>query len=69
MLRFLLKAILLVGSTVGILAGCSARYWYNYAAGNAKAECERKAPPERPDCLATVNNRTYDEYEKERSKQ
>lgn len=49
------------------LAGCSTEAWYEGMKRGAENECYRLPPGESEACLKRVNDKTYQEYEKERS--
>ncbi len=59
-------ALLLVASG---LSACATRNWYEGVRMSAKAECNRMEGAARQDCLARVNDKSYDDYEKERSQE
>ena len=49
------------------LGGCSTRAWYEGMKLSAENECQKQPPGAREDCLAKLNRKTYDAYEKERA--
>jgi len=52
-----------------LLAGCSTRAWYEGARASAESECRRQPPGAYEDCMRRVNRQTYEDYEKERTRQ
>ena len=49
------------------LAGCTTAAWYEGGKRSAEAECRRQPLGAQQDCLARVNQKSYDDYDKERS--
>jgi len=64
--RVLLLSILLA---LLPLAGCSTRAWYEGTRASAESECRRQPPGAYEDCMRRVNRQTYEDYEKERTRQ
>ncbi|MDP3702279.1 MAG: hypothetical protein Q8R72_15385 [Hylemonella sp.] len=61
--------LLLPGLLVSLmLAGCTARAWYEGARAGAESECRRQAPGAYEDCMSRVNRQTYEDYERERQR-
>lgn len=50
-----------------LLAGCTTAAWYEGGKRSAEAECRRQPLGAQQDCLARVNKKSYDDYDKERS--
>jgi hypothetical protein len=51
------------------ICGCTSQAWYDGVKEGAKNECRSQPPSEVDRCLEKLNNKTYEEYEKERSGQ
>ncbi|MGI9218923.1 MAG: hypothetical protein ACR2JA_18240 [Hydrogenophaga sp.] len=49
------------------LAGCSTQAWYESVRMGAESQCTRQPPGADRACRDRVNQKTYDEYEQERS--
>lgn len=49
------------------LAGCTTAAWYEGGKRSAEAECRRQPLGAQQDCLARVNHKSYEDYDKERS--
>lgn len=49
--------------------GCTNKAWYEGVKEGAKNNCRSQPPGEVDACLEKLNNKTYEEYEKERSGQ
>lgn len=52
-----------------ITCGCTNKSWYEGVKEGAKNNCRSQPPGEVDACLEKLNNKTYEEYEKERSGQ
>ncbi|MBK7474184.1 MAG: hypothetical protein IPO58_00270 [Betaproteobacteria bacterium] len=50
-------------------AGCTTAAWYEGMKRSAENECRRQPADESERCLARLNKKTYEEYEKERTGQ
>ncbi len=50
------------------LSACSTRSWYEGMKMGAENECQKQPPGAREDCLARLNKKTYDAYDKERAR-
>lgn len=61
--------LLLISLAGLLLAGCSTRAWYEGARASAENECRRQPPGAYEDCMRRVNRQTYEDYEKERTRQ
>jgi hypothetical protein len=64
---FFCLAIIAAGSLS--LAGCSTAVWYEAMKRSAENECRRQPADEGERCLARLNKKSYEEYERERSAQ
>lgn len=62
-------ALITFASFVVITAGCTNKTWYEGVKEGAKNNCRSQPPGEVESCLERLNNKTYEEYEKERSGQ
>jgi len=51
------------------ITGCTTKSWYEGVKEGAKNNCRSQPPGEVESCLEKLNNKTYEEYEKERSGQ
>ena len=49
--------------------GCTTAAWYEGMKRSAESECRRQPADESERCLARLNKKTYEEYEKERTGQ
>jgi hypothetical protein len=49
------------------LGGCTTQALYEGMKISAQNQCLKQAPGAAQDCLVRLNNKSYDEYEKERS--
>ena len=49
-----------------LLAGCTTQAWYAGVKISAENECNKQPPGAAADCLARLNKKTYEAYEKER---
>ena len=49
--------------------GCTTAAWYEGMKRSAENECRRQPADESERCLARLNKKTYEEYEKERTGQ
>jgi hypothetical protein len=65
------QSILFVLLTFFIFAisGCTTEAWYEGAKQGADNNCRNQPPSESERCLESLNKKTYEEYEKERSGQ
>lgn len=61
---FILFSIVMI-----IMSGCTAQAWYDGLKEGANNNCRNQPPSEVNRCLDKLNNKTYEEYEKERSGQ
>lgn len=52
-----------------IASGCTNKAWYEGVKEGAKNNCRSQPPGEVDSCLEKLNNKTYEEYEQERSGQ
>jgi hypothetical protein len=50
-----------------VLCGCTTQAWYEGAKLGAQNECRKQPPGAAEECLAHLNNKSYEQYEKERS--
>lgn len=59
----------LVPVVVLVISGCASpsRAGYEGLQISAQNECEKQPPGAREDCLAGLNKKTYDTYDKERT--
>jgi hypothetical protein len=64
-----ISLLLLISMASLVLAGCSTRAWYEGARASAENECRRQPPGAYEDCMRRVNRQTYEDYEKERTRQ
>ena len=62
-----IKYLQLFLSSLFLLGGCTMQSWYEGMKMRAENECRMQQPGATEDCLARVNHKTYDDYEKERS--
>jgi hypothetical protein len=51
------------------ITGCTTQAWYEGVKKNAENNCRSQPSSESERCLEKLNNKTYEEYEKERSGQ
>ena len=51
------------------IAGCSTQTWYETAKQKAESDCRNQAPSETERCLERLNQKSYENYEKERAGQ
>ena len=49
------------------LSGCTTQAWYEGVKMGAENECYKQPPGAVADCLARLNKKSHEEYEKERS--
>jgi hypothetical protein len=61
---FILFSIVMI-----IMSGCTSQAWYEGVKEGANNNCRNQPPSEVNRCLDKLNNKTYEEYEKERSGQ
>lgn len=61
---FILFSIVMI-----IMSGCTSQAWYEGVKESANNNCRNQPPSEVNRCLDKLNNKTYEEYEKERSGQ
>ena len=64
-----LLVLITFASFILITAGCTTKAWYEGVKEGAKNNCRSQPPGEVEACLERLNNKTYEEYEKERSGQ
>ena len=57
----------LVLALASVLSGCTSQAWYEGAKVGAQNECRKQPPGAAEECLARVNKKPYEQYEKERS--
>jgi len=57
----------LVLALASVLSGCTSQAWYEGAKVGAQNECRKQPPGAAEECLARVNKKSYEQYEKERS--
>jgi hypothetical protein len=50
-----------------LVSGCTTQAWYEGFKIGAENECYKQPPGAVSDCLARLNKKSQDEYEKERS--
>ena len=62
----LMLASILFVMVLGVF-GCTTQAWYEGAKQGAENECRSQPPSEIDRCLERLNNKTYEEYEKERA--
>lgn len=64
-----LLAGMLVWGVALALSGCASplRAWYEGLQNSAQNQCDKQPPGAREDCLAGLNKKTYDAYDKERT--
>lgn len=62
----LATTIFLLTVSVVTLGGCTSRAWYDGFKEGAKNNCRNQPESERERCLEKLNEKTYEEYEKER---
>lgn len=55
-----------LASAVLLIAGCTTQAWYEGMKQGAENDCNKQPPGAREQCLARLNKKTYDEYERER---
>ena len=48
------------------ISGCASQTWYEGVKESAKNNCRMQPPGEVDRCLEKVNNKSYEEYEKDR---
>lgn len=63
--KLVITVFLLTVFTV-TLGGCTSRTWYDGFKEGAKNNCRNQPESERERCLEKLNEKTYEEYEKER---
>lgn len=63
--KLVITVFLLTVFTV-TLGGCTSRAWYDGFKEGAKNNCRNQPESERERCLEKLNEKTYEEYEKER---
>jgi len=51
------------------LTACTTQAWYDGMQLRAENQCDSQPPGAREDCLARLNKKTYDAYEKDRASQ
>jgi hypothetical protein len=54
---------------IPITCGCTNKAWYEGVTEGAKNNCRSQPPGVVDSCLERLNNKTYEEYQKERSGQ
>jgi hypothetical protein len=64
-----LLALITLALFILITCGCTNKAWYEGVKEGAKNNCRSQPPGEVDACLEKLNNKTYEEYEKERSGQ
>ena len=64
-----LVTVLLVSHAAMAVSGCAApaRAWFEGLQTSAQINCDKQPPGAREDCLARLNNMTYDAYDKART--
>lgn len=50
-----------------LLGGCTTQTWYEGVKISAENECNKQPPGAAADCLARLNRKPYEAYEKERT--
>lgn len=50
-----------------VSAGCTTEAWYNSGRSYSEANCRKQPPGAAEECMARLNNMSYDAYERERS--
>lgn len=50
------------------VSGCTTHAWYESVRQGAENNCRSQPPSESERCLENLNKKTYDEYEKERTR-
>lgn len=63
--KLVITVFLLTVFTV-TLGGCTSSAWYDGFKEGAKNNCRNQPESERERCLEKLNEKTYEEYEKER---
>lgn len=61
--------LLFVASATLLISGCSTQAWYEGLKSGAENECDKQPPGALEQCQSRVNRKTYEDYEKERSRQ
>ena len=62
-----MKPAVLLMLTLGLLCtGCTTQAWYEGARMSAESGCSKLPPGAYEDCMARVNRKPYETYEKER---
>jgi len=51
-----------------LVSGCAAESWYVATRASAESECRKQPPTAADECLSRVYNKTYQQYEKERTR-
>jgi len=64
-MKFLRLAVFTLSSL--LLAACSTQAWYAGLRQGGENQCRQAAPADAEACIARLNNKSYDEYNKERN--
>jgi hypothetical protein len=62
-----LISLLLMICLVQGVGGCATQSWYEGMKISAQKQCDKQAPGAREECLARLNTKNYNAYEKERA--
>ena len=60
------KLLMTIGVCIFIFSGCSAQELYEAGQQNRQSRCNEYVSDVRDQCLKELNNKDYEEYEKER---
>ena len=54
-------------ATLFAASGCTTEAWYQSAKSYSESNCRKQPPGAMEECMARLNNMSYDAYEKERA--
>ena len=62
-----LSKLLLLALAAALIGGCTTQAWYEGMKQSAVNNCDKQPPGAREECLSRVNQKSYNDYEKERA--
>ncbi|HEX4870409.1 MAG TPA: hypothetical protein VFV15_06800 [Moraxellaceae bacterium] len=58
--------LVLALALAGALGGCTTEAWYESARVSAEQRCREQPPGAQEECLSRLNQKSYDDYRRER---
>lgn len=62
-----LSKLFVLALVAALIGGCTTQAWYEGMKQSAVNNCDKQPPGARDECLSRVNQKPYDDYEKERA--